>query len=220
LRTADTLVFYTDGVTEAMNPAAECYGAERLLSVLGQDAGARAPILAKRILEDVRAFAQGAPQSDDIAMLLMRVADPPVRSAPKAGFRVDLHANPQMVMRAVTALETFCTQRRVPASTIFGLKLALEETASNIVNHAYGKDSSQTFSLSFEMSGNQLGIEIRDRGPAFNPLTAPPPKVDPDSDDLALGGVGIYLARKYVDDISYERQGDENVLRMTKLISP
>jgi serine/threonine-protein kinase RsbW len=65
-----------------------------------------------------------------------------------------------------------------------------------------------------------LVIETRDRGPAFNPLTAPPPKVNLDSDDLAFSGVGIFLTRHYVDDLSYAREGDENVFRMTKILSP
>jgi serine phosphatase RsbU (regulator of sigma subunit)/anti-sigma regulatory factor (Ser/Thr protein kinase) len=219
LERGDTLAFYTDGVTEAMDPAGDCYGNSRLLSLLTRTASAAPPDLANRLLEDVRAFANGAPQSDDIAVLLMRVVDLPATRAVRAGLRLEFQATPEEVMRGVERLEAFCQQQAVPAPLIFGLKLALEEMASNIVNHAYHRDDRQKFEVVIEHLGDRVVVETRDRGPAFNPLAAPLPKVSLDSDDLASGGVGIFLAHHYLDDMVYERKGDQNVLRMTKLLT-
>jgi sigma-B regulation protein RsbU (phosphoserine phosphatase) len=73
LRTGDSLVFYTDGVSEAFNPQDECYGNERLLVDAGVLAGQSAPALTAGLLQKVRAFAGTAPQSDDIAILTLRV---------------------------------------------------------------------------------------------------------------------------------------------------
>ena len=73
LREGDALVFYTDGVTEAFNPQDECYGSERLLADAGAFAGQSAPDLTAGLLQKVRAFAGTAPQSDDIAILALRV---------------------------------------------------------------------------------------------------------------------------------------------------
>lgn len=72
LRAGDSLVFYSDGVSEAFNPQEECYGNERLLEDAGSIAAQTAPALATGLLERVRAFAGGAPQSDDIAILAMK----------------------------------------------------------------------------------------------------------------------------------------------------
>jgi phosphoserine phosphatase RsbU/P len=68
----DRLILYTDGVTEAFNPQEECYGNERLLADAGAFAGETAPAMAASLLRRVRAFADTAAQSDDIAILALR----------------------------------------------------------------------------------------------------------------------------------------------------
>jgi sigma-B regulation protein RsbU (phosphoserine phosphatase) len=73
LRAGDALVFYTDGVSEAFNPQEECYGTDRLLADAGAVAGQTAPAMTAGLLQKVRAFAGTAPQSDDIAILALRV---------------------------------------------------------------------------------------------------------------------------------------------------
>ena len=74
LQSGDTLVFYTDGVSEAFNSQDECYGNYRLLVDAEALAGQTAPAITTGLLQKVRAFAGGAPQSDDIAILTFRVA--------------------------------------------------------------------------------------------------------------------------------------------------
>jgi sigma-B regulation protein RsbU (phosphoserine phosphatase) len=68
----DTFVLFSDGVSEAMNPADDFYGEERLLATLAPTAGASSAEIVKRVLADVRAFAAGAKQSDDITVLAAR----------------------------------------------------------------------------------------------------------------------------------------------------
>jgi sigma-B regulation protein RsbU (phosphoserine phosphatase) len=82
LRTGDTLVFYTDGVSEAFNPHDECYGNERLLTDAGALAGQSPLAITAGLLQKVRTFAGSAPQSDDIAILALRVG---VSSSEKDG---------------------------------------------------------------------------------------------------------------------------------------
>jgi phosphoserine phosphatase RsbU/P len=73
LREGDVLIFYTDGVSEAFNPQAECYGNDRLLVDAGVCAGQTPAAITAGLLQKVRAFAGSAPQSDDIAILALRV---------------------------------------------------------------------------------------------------------------------------------------------------
>jgi sigma-B regulation protein RsbU (phosphoserine phosphatase) len=73
LRPGDALILYSDGVTEAFNPQEECYGNDRLLADAGSFNGISAPDISATLLEKVRAFAGGAPQSDDIAILTFQV---------------------------------------------------------------------------------------------------------------------------------------------------
>jgi anti-sigma regulatory factor (Ser/Thr protein kinase) len=128
---------------------------------------------------------------------------------------LDLHATPEEVMRAVEALREFAVANGVPEKAIFGLALALEECGSNIVNHALQGDAKQLFQVDLEHSGGKFIIELRDRGPAFDPTAAVERPLQAGDDDLP-GGWGIQLVRRYMDEICYQRAAGENVLRLTK----
>jgi sigma-B regulation protein RsbU (phosphoserine phosphatase) len=69
LEPGQTFVLFSDGVSEAMNNAEDFYGEERLLATLGALNGAPPADVVARVLADVRAFADGAKQSDDITLL-------------------------------------------------------------------------------------------------------------------------------------------------------
>jgi sigma-B regulation protein RsbU (phosphoserine phosphatase) len=72
LAPGDSLVLYTDGVTEAADPASVLFGEERLTACFASGAGETAADTVDRLLRAVRAFAGGAPQSDDITILAVR----------------------------------------------------------------------------------------------------------------------------------------------------
>ena len=119
-------------------------------------------------------------------------------------------------MRAVEALQEFARARGVPEKAAFGLALALEECGSNIVNHALGRDARQQFRVAIDYTGGSFAIELRDRGPAFDPTAAPErPRAD---DDDVPGGWGLELIRRHLDEIHYRREGDENILRLVKRV--
>ena len=72
LSPGDTFVLFSDGVSEAMNVDEDFYGEDRLLETLAPLAGAPAADIVTRVLADVKAFASGARQSDDITVLVDR----------------------------------------------------------------------------------------------------------------------------------------------------
>jgi phosphoserine phosphatase RsbU/P len=219
LNPGDLLLLYTDGVTEALNAQEECYGNDLLLQDASSFAGQSAPEVADNLLQKVRAFAHKAPQSDDIAILALRVRD----FKRGAGAKVDrleltLNATPEEVMRAVQEFQAFGQSKSMPEKTIFGLALALEECGSNIVNHGFRRDAQQNFGLTVEHTAKQVILELRDRGPEFDPTKAP--VLEPDTDDeRSPGGWGLQLVRRYTDEIHYAREGGENVLRLIKRLN-
>lgn len=129
--------------------------------------------------------------------------------------KLELHGSPEEVMRAVEALQDFGESRDVPAKMLFGLTLALEECGSNIVTHALKRDPEQTFTAIFEHTGSEIIIELRDSGIMFDPTAAVTSDGIAD-DDAPPGGWGIFLVRKYTDELVYHREGGENVLRLIK----
>ncbi len=127
---------------------------------------------------------------------------------------LELNGTPEEVMRAVEALQEFAETQQVPVKMAFELALALEECGSNIVNHALQRDAQQKFQVSFGRAGDEIFIELRDRGPEFDPM-ANLKERSPDDED-AIGGWGIHLVRKHMDEIKYKREADENILRLVK----
>jgi len=121
-------------------------------------------------------------------------------------------------MRGVEALQQFAQTLRLPEKTIHGLALALEESASNIVNHALQHDVHKTFHLAMERTDDNFLVELRDGGPKFDPTLVTTRKSPADDDELP-GGWGIQLVRRYTDEIHYTREGSENVLRLIKRVS-
>jgi phosphoserine phosphatase RsbU/P len=72
----DTFVLFSDGVSEAMNPADDFYGEERLLATLDAARGETPADAVARVMDDVRAFAAGAKQSDDITVVAAQYSRP------------------------------------------------------------------------------------------------------------------------------------------------
>jgi sigma-B regulation protein RsbU (phosphoserine phosphatase) len=211
LNPGDALILYSDGVSEAFNPQEECYGNDRLLADAGGSAGQSAPAITANLLKQVRAFASSAPQSDDLAILTVKVND-------RAGVKLELHATPEDVMRGVEGLQDFAAAQRVPDKAVFALALALEECSSNIVNHALKRDPRKTFEVAFARTGDSFVIELFDDGPAFDPTADAPLKSQAEDED-APGGWGLELVRRTMDDIRYRREGGRNVLRLIKRLA-
>jgi sigma-B regulation protein RsbU (phosphoserine phosphatase) len=72
LEQGSLVVLYTDGITEAFNPDHKCYGEARLVEQVRQQVDLPADALVARIIEDVKDFAAGAPQSDDITLMVLK----------------------------------------------------------------------------------------------------------------------------------------------------
>jgi phosphoserine phosphatase RsbU/P len=92
LRTGDLYVFFTDGISEAMNGADECFGEVRLAGLVEDHAALPPDELRERILREIETFVSGAPQHDDMTMILVKVEDVPrpavaVETAELAGLK-------------------------------------------------------------------------------------------------------------------------------------
>jgi serine phosphatase RsbU (regulator of sigma subunit) len=79
LRTGDLYVFFTDGISEAMNGANDCFGELRLRRLLEEHADLPPEELRELVLRDVRRFVDGAPQHDDMTMILLKIDALPPR---------------------------------------------------------------------------------------------------------------------------------------------
>ena len=83
LEAGDVFVFFTDGISEQMNAAEEMFGEGRLAALIEEHAEQPFEELRERIVREVRAFADGAAQHDDMTLILLRVnhVDTPIEGA-------------------------------------------------------------------------------------------------------------------------------------------
>lgn len=99
---------------------------------------------------------------------------------------------------------------------VYALQLAADEAASNIIEHAYEGVSDATFDLICGMDGDALVIIMRDRGAAFDMDSVKDPDLKADLSERQIGGLGVYLMRKLMDEVHYESARTGNVLTMIK----
>jgi serine/threonine-protein kinase RsbW len=94
--------------------------------------------------------------------------------------------------------------------------LVLEELFTNIISYGYGDGKDHEVLLRIRIEPQQMQIEIEDDGKPFDPLTAEMPCLTADLDKRDVGGLGVFFARKFADQIHYERVGDKNIIKITK----
>ena len=100
---------------------------------------------------------------------------------------------------------------------IYNIQLATDEAASNIIEHAYENQPNGILELSCGMKDDTITIILIDHGESFDPSAIPLPDLKADLSDRKIGGLGIFLMRKLMDEVHYEPKPDKsNVLTMIK----
>jgi len=99
--------------------------------------------------------------------------------------------------------------------TVMQTELVVEEIFVNIANYAYQPEFGEaTFCIEFEE--NALLMTFIDSGKPYNPLEQKAPDTTLALEERDIGGLGIFLVKKNVDEISYEYSDGKNILRMKK----
>jgi anti-sigma regulatory factor (Ser/Thr protein kinase) len=100
---------------------------------------------------------------------------------------------------------------------VYNIQLATDEAASNIIEHAYEGIPDGVLDLSCGMQSDSIKIVLIDYGLPFDPSKIPMPDLKADLSARKIGGLGIFLMRKLMDEVTYEPRPDKsNVLTMIK----
>jgi|CXWL01.1.fsa_nt_gi anti-sigma regulatory factor (Ser/Thr protein kinase) len=94
------------------------------------------------------------------------------------------------------------------------LGLVLDELLTNVAGYAFAPGEVGTIELVMTKRARGLDLVIRHGGLAFDPLARPAPDTDLPLDERPVGGLGIYLVRQLAQAVAYQRDGEENVLRV------
>ncbi len=107
---------------------------------------------------------------------------------------------------------------RLSKSCTLEVNLSLDELFTNIVSYGYDDDLEHSVSFTLRMDDDILMISIEDDGRPFDPLKAELPKIPVDPANIKIGGLGIFITRKLMDEICYERNRGRNKLMLRKVI--
>ncbi len=116
-------------------------------------------------------------------------------------------------------VEGFGAAQRLPANLVNAINVVLDEAVSNAINHGYAAGVRGEIAVRLRRAGEGVLLEVEDDGKPFDPLQAPPPDLSLPIERRPIGGLGIHLIRNLMDEVSYARVGDRNVLKMVKHLS-
>jgi len=106
----------------------------------------------------------------------------------------------------VEQLEVFCTQQGIGPEMVSVVNLALEEIVTNIISHGFADDGDHRIRVDLAHDGANLIARVEDAAQAFDPLQQEDPEI----------GLGLHLVRTLMDEVTYSREHDRNVLRIRK----
>jgi len=99
--------------------------------------------------------------------------------------------------------------------TVMMISVVVEEIFINIAHYAYVNNDGQA-SVDVSFDDDNVIIQFIDSGIAFNPLEKEDPDITASAEERDIGGLGIFMMKKTMDDITYERKDNKNILTMKK----
>lgn len=97
--------------------------------------------------------------------------------------------------------------------------IAIDELFGNIAHYAYNPDVGlATVRVEIEENATELSITFIDEGVPYNPLSNKAPDITLSAEERDIGGLGIYMVKKSMDDVSYEYVDGRNILKVKKNI--
>lgn len=214
LKAGDELLLYTDGVNEAFSVDEEEYGNERLEAFLAAHTNLHPQGMVDALRADVSAWAAGAEQSDDITMLCLEYG-----MAPEACGEITVPATLDQLAAVEHMIHEELGQRLCPIGAQNKIDIALEELFVNVCRYAYANQPEPgQVTVSYVYTPDPCGITIQivDEGVPFDPLRQQNPTTPQRIEDISVGGLGIMMTKRSVDDLTYSRDGSYNRVAFTK----
>ena len=209
-------LIYSDGVTEAMNVDGELYGEERLMALANENFTLHPRMLVEAVRDDVARHAGEAEQSDDITILSLEVGVPPEITA-----TLVVPAETGELARVNEFIHAELDRRLCPLRVQNQLDIAVEELFVNVCHYAYvdaEPDISRQVRISYTYNAEPptVTVDIADHGIPYNPLAKPDPARISNIEDAPIGGLGILMAKRSVDEMRYEHTDGSNIVTLVK----
>ena len=207
LSKGDMLFLFTDGVTEANDPQGAMFGDERLENLL-RTASTDPEALCAEVRDAVAKFAGEAPRFDDMTVLALKYRGNPATE--ELTVKAELACMPPVA----EFVEKHLLACGAPDGIRAEVLVAVDEISTNIVSYSGSPD----MTVRYELAENPgvVRITFLDSGKPWNPLKHNDPDITLAAEDRAVGGLGILMVKKLMDDVSYEFRDGQNILSFRK----
>ena len=118
------------------------------------------------------------------------------------------------IRRASSGILKWLHPRKLDDSTLFDIRLCVEEVVRNAITHGNNNDKGLKVLVSYWLEGDRLIIEIEDEGRGFDPGKVPDPTIE--ENIIKNSGRGFYIVRKLIDKMEFNDKG--NKVRLTKYL--
>ena len=220
LAPGDSLLLYTDGVTEAVDPAMQLFGLTRLEAAMDALEPLDPEGTVYALIDAVDGFAKDAPQADDITTLCIRYlgAKAPLKPGGEGttAFAGTFDRDTASLGDVIGLVDGFITSNGLGETPRYLLEFVLEELFTNMVK--YNRQGGGRISVELAIQGPELMILLSDPDcPRFD-IRSDAPEVDPFQplESRTPGGLGIYLVKKMVDRIEYDHLDRVGTIRLFK----
>ncbi|NLI78520.1 MAG: SpoIIE family protein phosphatase [Candidatus Riflebacteria bacterium] len=204
LQEGDILVFYSDGLTEAANPAGDLFETERLEQAIRDLQGLPPDHLLEALHQRVVDFTGSRTFDDDLTVVVVRIAqETPAgsgSSCAEAEFAADL-GNLAPLREFIQVTHDRAAREILDPDRLAALILAASEGAANIVLHGLAGRAEARLRIQVWTFEDRLEVWLLYDGPEFTP----PVVSEPDLTQGREGGLGLYIIREAVDEVVYDR---------------
>ena len=209
LNAGDTIFIYTDGITEAINDKDEQFGENRLLETINSIETDNIKEVNDKVKTSVKDFTQDVAQSDDMTVLIFKYNG---ENNKQTGLYKGT-ASKENYKEFLSQLQGWCEKFGLNKELTEKLELISEEIYTNIFSYAYPENNGEV-EVTLTKENNVLTLVFKDNGIPYNPLERPDPDITLPPESREQGGLGIFIVKSSVDEISYEYQDNSNILTM------
>ena len=212
----DMLFLYTDGVTEAMNAEGELYEEHRLVDVLTRQLTTVESMVGESV-DDVWRFQGDAQQADDVTVLAARYTGAGTEEQIRA-IELRLTNRLEEISGVIHEFNMFAEEHELSTAVRRQVDLVLDELLNNTISYAFADEDAHEIEVEIELKSGRLVLTILDDGIPFNPFVGPEPDMSLSLGEREIGGLGIHLVRNVMDEVSYNRRTDRNVVILVKYL--
>jgi anti-anti-sigma factor len=135
------------------------------------------------------------------------------------GFRMTIGADPGEVARVNAAFAGFAAAHGLPAGVRRSLHVVLDELLKNVIAYGFAGRAGGAVTVEAELLADRVCVTLTDDGRPFDPFSLAAPDTRLSVAERRIGGLGIHLVRRMMDEVSYHRRADRNVVVLGKRLT-